>query len=122
MTASFWGWLWTGRESATENDQEDDVRVFLSKLRQIFLTFLQDLAGYFAEVRSPPEYQDKIVAVESISYLDTPPTLKKAIIRVKISRIDAPTQIKCLTYDQIHEMEGGKETLAKYGPVFNYET
>lgn len=62
--------------------------------------------------------------MESISYTDTPLTVKTAMIRVKVSRLDGPTptQVKFLTYDQVTNMEGGEEALDKYGPVWTEET
>jgi hypothetical protein len=58
------------------------------------------------------------MAVESISYTDTPFTVKTAVIRVKVLRFDGFTQVKCLTYDEVIHMEGGKEALNKCGPSF----
>jgi hypothetical protein len=37
------------------------------------------------------------------------------MIRVKVA---GPTQVRCLTYDEVIHMEGGEEALHKYGPTF----
>jgi hypothetical protein len=56
-----------------------------------------------------------IMAVKSITYTETPFTVKTAMIRAKVLRLT--TQL--MTHEKVIQMEGGQDALEKYGPVFD---
>lgn len=55
------------------------------------------------------------MAVKSITYTETPFTVKTAMIRAKVLRLT--TQL--MTHEKVIQMEGGQDALEKYGPVFD---
>jgi hypothetical protein len=55
-----------------------------------------------------------IMAVESIAYTETPPTVKR---RAKVLRVT--TQL--MTHEKAIQMEGGQDALEKYGPIFDQD-
>ena len=55
----------------------------------------------------------KVTGVQSISYTKSPLEVETALIRVTVE------EVKCMPYDMLIQMEGGKEALDKYGPVFS---